>query len=213
MLQVIAADLDGDGDCDLVTSNINNARVVWYENLLVEATPAPLQVTTPSPDPTATDTLTPAPSSMISPTKPTQTPASSIDRTARKVNQDCSKRDGDKCRCNQAASIEGSARDRAFTRRIRAWLMHEVVDYPVGSVLSPDLTASKECEGAQSYCRPSLGVNNHLSRARSPLHHPVSFVSLFPLNTPRSIDRHLLYLACSHFFTHCCAHWSRANGR
>eukprot|EP00752_Nemacystus_decipiens_P018612 g16687.t1 len=78
---VIAADLDGDGDLDLASSNFND-RVVWYENLLDKATPAPLQVTTPSPDPTAAETLTPASSSMMSPTNPTQSPVSSIDRTA-----------------------------------------------------------------------------------------------------------------------------------
>lgn len=48
MFQVIAADLDGDGDLDLVSTNRESARVVWYENLLVQATPAPLLIATPS---------------------------------------------------------------------------------------------------------------------------------------------------------------------
>jgi len=96
MLQVIATDVDGDDDLDLVSSNWDSARVVWYENFLSEATPAPLQVTTPSPVPTPAETLTPAPSSMIPAANSTQTPAaSSIDRTARKANQDFIEGGGD----------------------------------------------------------------------------------------------------------------------
>ena len=35
LLQLIAVDLDGDGDFDLATANRDSGRVVWYENLLI----------------------------------------------------------------------------------------------------------------------------------------------------------------------------------
>lgn len=74
MLQVIAADLDGDGDHDLVSINRESSRVVWYENLLVQVTPSPFLVATAS---------------------PSQTPASSIDSTARLMKPRLIKGGGD----------------------------------------------------------------------------------------------------------------------
>lgn len=94
VLQVIAADLDGDGDVDLVATNRESARVVWYENLLVQATPAPLLDTTPSPDSNAAESATPSSSPMTSPANPTETPASSIDRTASKTKPTLIKGEG-----------------------------------------------------------------------------------------------------------------------
>lgn len=90
--QVIAADLDGDGDLDLVSANRPNDRVVWYENLLVdteetteETTPAPLVVATPSPDLTASENPTPAPSPAERSITPTPPPAFPIDGETREI--------------------------------------------------------------------------------------------------------------------------------
>lgn len=55
--QVIAVDLDGDGDLDLISASHTQDRLVWYENLLVEdgvvATLSPLSTTEPTPNPVA----------------------------------------------------------------------------------------------------------------------------------------------------------------
>lgn len=90
--QVTAADLDGDGDLDLVSVNRANDRVVWYENLLVEddagtaeTTPAPLVPTTLSPGSSLSDASILTPSPMMLPTSPTQSPASSVDGIAREA--------------------------------------------------------------------------------------------------------------------------------
>ncbi len=87
MLQVIAADLDGDGDIDLVSTNRERATVAWYENLLVQATPAPLLVSTPSPESSAAEISTPTPSPTMLPASSTLTSASSTDRTKRETER------------------------------------------------------------------------------------------------------------------------------
>ncbi len=89
---MIAADLDGDGDLDLVSVNRASNKVVWYENLLVEdgaetaeTTPAPLVIATRSPESSAPAASIATPSPIMSPINLTQPPASSIDGTAREA--------------------------------------------------------------------------------------------------------------------------------
>lgn len=85
---MIAADLDGDGDMDLLSASMGQGRVIWYENLLLtgevtavddDATSTPsveptLAPTTPAPDDDADSTPpvgpTPAPAGSASPTSP-----------------------------------------------------------------------------------------------------------------------------------------------
>lgn len=79
---MIAVDLDGDGDLDLLSASRTQDRVVWYENLLIEAdeeettevTPSPLPVTAPTPSPSAESSTTPPVGSSPAPTPVTRSP-------------------------------------------------------------------------------------------------------------------------------------------
>lgn len=66
---MIAVDLDGDGDMDLLSISITDDRVLWYENLLFESTTTPaIAASTTSPvAPSSTSPVSPGNSSPATP--------------------------------------------------------------------------------------------------------------------------------------------------
>lgn len=44
---MLAADLDGDGDMDLLSVSRDQGRILWHENLLIDAATAPPGMTSP----------------------------------------------------------------------------------------------------------------------------------------------------------------------
>ena len=81
--QVLAADLDRDGDMDLISVSRDLGRIMWHENLLIDATTAPSAAPIITGSPLVPVTDSPAATSTSSPVSPgTTSPEASDDASS-----------------------------------------------------------------------------------------------------------------------------------